>query len=371
MLTDKQYNKFLKFTPVFISDHRQIIKKLENLENILNKVYPNFLIAYSFKTNYKYAKSRFIKKTNLLAEVVSEREYLIAKKNGFKNEKIIFNGPYKKNLSTLVKNNVNLNIDNFSELNSLIERNFNGKIGLRVNINIKGMDQSRFGFNIENSEAEQAIELIKRSKLKLVGIHCHLGTNINSLYAYKKMAQKISLFVNELEKKHNISIKSIDLGGGFPSSSYLPNSYKNKPESIENILKIITSEIKNNINSKKLPTLILEPGRYLIDDATLFFTKVIDIKINNQIQKITTDATINMIPSIWYKPQKIKKLAKTKQKKVKSIVYGSSCQENDILYKGNFWICKKNDILVFYSMGAYNASMAPSFIFDKPNEIMI
>lgn len=371
MLADKQYNKFLKFTPVFISDHKQILLKLKRLEKILEKKYPNFLIAYSFKTNYAYAKSTFIRNNNLLAEVVSEKEYIIAKDNKFRDERIIFNGPYKKNLSTLIKSKVNVNIDNFSELDYLVKSNIKGTIGIRVNTKINGMDQSRFGFNIENLDAEKAVEKVKNSKLQLENIHCHIGTNINSLYAYKKMSQNVALFVNKLSENHNISIKSIDLGGGFPSNSYLPKNYKNDPVTIENIIATITSQLKNNLKLKKLPTLIFEPGRYLVDDATYFFTKVIDVKSENKQQKITTDATVNMIPSVWYKPHKIKKLSNTQKHKVKSIIYGSSCQENDILFKGNFWNCKKDDILVFYSMGAYNASMSSSFIFEKPTEIVI
>ena len=82
---------------------------------------------------------------------------------------------------------------------------------------------------------------------------------------------------------------------------------------------------------------------------------------------------MNMIPTVWYKPQKIKVLSQKNDIKnvFKTTIFGSSCQENDILFKEEFLECKKDDILIFYSMGAYNSSQASNFIFDAPKEIVI
>ncbi len=375
MVTDEQYTNILQLTPVYVCDHKLVVKKLQKLDNILRKEYPNYKIAYSFKTNYSFAQSEQIKKLGLLAEVVSEKEFNLAKKNGFKDENIIFNGPNKNNatLCELINRGVKVNIDNFSELNYLINKKIKESVGIRVNTNIKNFPASRFGFNIENGEAVMAIELLKRHSIEVDTIHCHIGTNINSLFAYKSMAKNISNLVTKIRSSYGVLINCLDLGGGFPSSSLLPSSYSEPPLSIESIVSVITKEIKKTVKLSDLPKIIFEPGRYLVDDATFFFTKVLDSKIDEKKQNLTINTTINAIPSVWYKPQKIRVLKKFpfKSKKMQTTIYGSSCQENDIIFTGSFPECKTNDILIFYSMGAYNASIASDFIFDKPKEIVI
>lgn len=375
MLTTTKYNKLLCITPVYICDQTVVEKKLNELKRILTKEYPNFKIAYSFKTNYSFAKSKQIKSFSLLAEVVSENEFKMAKKNKFKNFDIIFNGPNKNNtiLTKLINSGVNVNIDNFSEIKSLDETKIKKTVGIRVSTNIKGLSPSRFGFNIENGNAIKALKLLNKKSIKVNTIHCHIGTNINSLFAYKKMAQNVSKFITSIEKYGNTTIKNIDLGGGFPSNSLLPLGYEQNKISIEDIIKTITKELKKNLNSKEFPTLIFEPGRYLVDDATYLFTKVIDSKVENHRQTLIIDTTVNSMPSVWYKPQKIKVIhnRQVKKAKISTTIYGSSCQENDVIFTGDFPNCITNDILVFYSMGAYNASLASDFIFGKPTEIVI
>jgi len=374
MFTNKQYNRLISNTPVFICDSNVVLYKLSVIENFLNIHYPNYKIAYSFKTNYSFALSKKIKDTKLLAEVVSQKEYLLAKKNNFSDNQIIFNGPNKdlSKISDLIKKGVTVNIDNFSELNWLIKQNISGEIGLRVNIKIKKMKLSRFGFSLEDN-FKKALQLIIDSKLKLSALHCHIGTNINGPYAYKVVAKKMAELVNELYITKGIVIKTIDLGGGFPSDALLPIEYEELPTSIKEYLSVITNELNKTLNVKDKPSLILEPGRYLVDDSVKFFTKVIDSRLLDEKQVLTVDATMNMIPTVWYKPQKIKVLSQKNDIKnvFKTTIFGSSCQENDILFKEEFLECKKDDILIFYSMGAYNSSQASNFIFDAPKEIVI
>lgn len=375
MLTDSKYIKLLSMTPVFICDSMIIKQKLNDITTILKNKYPKFKIAFSFKTNYLFAQSNNLRDYKLLAEVVSKKEYLMAKKNNIKDSNIIFNGPNKQiDAQEFITNGGTLNIDNFSELNSLFKKKVFGRVGIRVNFKIKGHAKSRFGFNVDNGEAYKAIELMKNNGMKVETIHCHLGTNINSLFAYKSMSINAAHLINKLISNYDININQLDLGGGFPSNAPLPSTYFGKPLEIKSIISEITANLNKFLNQGSKPTLIFEPGRYLIDDAVYFFTRIIDVKLENGHQQITTDSTINMIPSVWYRPQKIRKFSKNSKSMntyLNTKIFGSSCQENDILYSGRFTPCQINDILVFYFMGAYNSNLAPDFIFEKPKEIIV
>lgn len=375
----KQIEKLLNknSTPLFIVDKNILLERLEELEKALKKHWKNHQIAYSFKTNYEIVNSSIFKNHNIWAEVVSGWEYQMAKKLGFKGRQIIFNGPYKKNeeLLTGFKDGALIFIDNFDELNRIKKITPSEKkllnIGLRINVEIAGMGKSRFGFSVDNNDAKSAINKINSARnLRLVGFHVHIGSDIDSLQAYKQAAKALCCFIKDNVHNYQSSIEFIDFGGGFPASGLKPLHRKKwHPKPVEKYVKAITKELAQLFLNKET-LLILEPGRYLADDATIFITKVINKTTSQNRQVLTADAAITMLPLTYYRPQIIKVFSKNLNEKtnpmVDSIVYGSTCKEDDILYKSQLPRAEIGDYLVYYVMGAYNQSMSSNFIFDKP-----
>ena len=76
-----------------------------------------------------------------------------------------------------------------------------------------------------------------------------------------------------------------------------------------------------------------------------------------------------MLSSVWFRPQIIDFPKNKKNKKINTIIYGSSCQEDDVLYQGDLPYLKNNDLIYFYCVGAYNQNMGNNFIFPKPQTI--
>src|SRR3989344_9409335 len=102
----KQYG-----SPMFVISERIIKKKYRLFSEALQKYYPNSQIAYSVKTNYLPGVVNTMKTLGCWAEVVSGFEYWLAKKIGFPENQIIFNGPDKKDseLETALKNEAAVN----------------------------------------------------------------------------------------------------------------------------------------------------------------------------------------------------------------------------------------------------------------------
>jgi len=92
----------------------------------------------------------------------------------------------------MIKYGVRINVDNFDELLliSKINKSYSRKIkiGVRLNSNIGNYPWSKFGFNIESGEAEQVVEIVGKQlkNIDIIGLHIHIGTNINKLSFYKK-----------------------------------------------------------------------------------------------------------------------------------------------------------------------------------------
>lgn len=374
----KQIEKLLNknSTPLFIAYKDILLERLEELEKALKKHWKNYQIAYSFKTNYEIAKSNIFKKRSLWAEVVSDKEYKMAKNLGFNGKQIIFNGPYKTNNALLqaLKDRALIFVDNFSELDRLLKISLslkkNYQIGLRLNTKIPHLGESRFGFSINRGEARQAVKKIMASKnIKLAGFHMHIGTDIDNPLCYREAARSLKKFI-----KSNIpnltDIKYLDFGGGFPANG-LPPLHRNKwnPFPIEHYIKVITKELIQLFPNQK-PLLILEPGRYLVDDAAIFITKVINSKNLKEKQILTINAAITMLPLTYYRPQIVKVFDKNlKEKKgsiIGSIVHGATCREDDVLYQNQLPKTEIGDFIIYYATGAYNLNMGNDFIFNRP-----
>ena len=348
-------------TPFFLIDQSIIKTRYELIKKNLTKSWgTKNIIAYSFKTNYKIGEEFKKQKIETYAEVVSKMEYQKAKTAGYLDSQIIYNGPNKENLMEVLKYPTMINLDNFTELETVIEqkKNIKSMIGLRLNSELKA---SRFGFNIENGEAELAIKKLNEAGIKIRGLHIHLGF-FTSPKIYKLISKKIIKFI----QKNNLNIEYIDFGGGFPSHGDKPYGYKKLPYyPIDDYISQICKPLNNFYRNKNKPFLILEPGRFLVDDSAILVSRVLDIKTGKNSQKIILDATNNMLSSVWFRPQIIKIFETKSRKKISTIIYGSSCQEDDILYQGKLPTIKVGDLVIFYCVGAYNQNMNGDFIFPK------
>jgi diaminopimelate decarboxylase len=210
-----------------------------------------------------------------------------------------------------------------------------------------------------------------QNNIPLSGVHIHLGSNIQQPKLYFICAQKIVSFLSQFSIK---TISYIDFGGGYPSHGNLPDSSIQSNQDISTYIPSITKPFANLFPNKK-PKLILEPGRFLVDDSTILISKVVNIKTAKNQQYIILDSTINMLPSAWYRKLIIKtytpKLLPNNSPTLNTIVYGSTCQETDYLYRGLLPKISQNDIIIFFCVGAYNQSQTSNFIFKQPETVYL
>lgn len=364
-------------TPFFLVDIGILKNRVRDIKFSCQKNWSNYKIAFSFKTNYEVAKLNVFKDLGLWAEVVSGREYKMAKALGYDGNKIIFNGPLKKtgDLKYALNDGALVFVDNLDELNRVkkysILINKKVDIGIRLRTKIPKLNESRFGFSIDNGEALEIVNLIESNPLiNLVGLHIHIGTDIDNPKRYQFATMAITNFIVKNIKSYKDKIKFIDFGGGFPSHGIASfGRMKWNPKPINSYIGVITKQLKTIFKDKR-PTLIFEPGRYLVDDAMMFVSEVTNRRIAGGTQILTTNATTTMLPLVYYRPQIVKifgnDLNEKKNNSIKSIVYGASCREDDVVYNQPLPNAEIGDILVYFVVGAYNQNMACDFIFKKP-----
>ena len=82
-------------SPLYVFQKEEFVKNYLHFEKCFKNLYPKYQLAYSYKTNYTPVICEIVKQLGGYAEVVSDMEYNVAKRLGYDNEKIIYNGPYK------------------------------------------------------------------------------------------------------------------------------------------------------------------------------------------------------------------------------------------------------------------------------------
>ena len=372
-------------SPVFAVSEKTIRETYNEAKQAFATRYPKVQFAWSYKTNYLNAICKIYHSEGSWAEVVSGFEYDKAISNGVSPKKIIFNGPdkSKKDLEKAISNGSYIHIDHFDELYDIISISKTSKerpkVAIRVNMDTGIYPQwDRFGFNYENGEAWNALNRIMLSEtIDLVGLHTHIGTYIMTPNAYAVAASKLSELAVSLDKKYKHKIKYIDMGGGFASKNTLKGAYlpgKDTCPTFDQFAEAITNAIINSeIDPKHMPTLFLETGRALIDDAgNIAGTVMANKRLADGRRSMIIDTGVNMLfTSFWYEHE-IYPAQEISSHTEDTTIYGPLCMNIDIIRSSvNFPLLNKGDNYVIKRVGAYNMTQWMQFITLRPNIILI
>jgi diaminopimelate decarboxylase len=372
-------------SPLFVISEKTIRETYQKAHHAFTTRYPKVQFAWSYKTNYLDAVCRIFHQEGSWAEVVSGFEYDKALGNGVKGSQIIFNGPDKtdKDLEKAIQNDSLIHIDHFDEMYcilSLAEKlGKKPKVAIRVNMDTGVYPMwDRFGFNYENGDAWDAINRIMiNDKLELVGLHAHIGTYMMTANSYKIAAGKLADLAHGIEKKYGVHIKYIDVGGGFASRNTLKGAYypgSDTTPSFEEYAEAISSALLNSqLDPRNLPTLILETGRALIDDAGyLLGTVIANKRLSSGNRATIVDVGVNlMFTSFWY-AHEVYPAAPTSEHLEETTLYGPLCMNIDVLREAiAFPLLKKGDHFVIKRIGAYNMTQWMQFITLRPNVVLI
>jgi diaminopimelate decarboxylase len=372
-------------SPLFIISEQRVRQNYKAAVRAFNTRYPKVQFAWSYKTNYMNAVCNIFHQEGSWAEVVSGFEYKKALGNGVAGSNIIFNGPDKHigEIRLAIENDSLLHIDHFEELYALIdlcsELNKKARVAIRVNMDTGIYPKwDRFGFNLENGQAWNALtKIVASGKLQLIGLHAHIGTFMLSTQAYSLAATKLSQLALDCKTQLHTSIKYLDLGGGFPSQNTLKGSFLPGADTVPSIDEfaeaITTSILKAGFRTEELPLLILETGRALIDDAGyLLGTVLANKRLSDGRRATIMDFGVNiMFTSFWY-DHKISPAQEMSQFTEETVMYGPLCMNIDVVRESvSLPLLNKGDHVVVHKVGAYNMTQWMQFIAMRPNIVLI
>jgi len=376
-------------SPLFVVSESTLRKNYQRFYRAFSSRYPNVQFAWSYKTNYLSAICNTFHQMGSYAEVVSAFEYEKAIAHGVPGDKIIFNGPYKNKdiLEKVIEQQSVINIDHLDELFLLEklaqEKNVKLDVGIRLNFNTGYSEPwSRFGFNVESGQAIDAAWRIKSSEfLTLTGLHSHIGTFILETRAYTSQIEIMCEFMNQVEKETDCVIETLDIGGGFASHNalqgiYLPPdqvvpSIEQYSEAIcDTLLSLTHDREKRGLNR---PTLILETGRAMVDDAEHLISSVVANKrLPDGRRALVIDSGVNILFTAFWYNHHVFPTRPLDGVVEETVIYGPLCMNIDVIRQSIMLPpLDVGDSLIFTPVGAYNNTQWMQFIEYRPAVVMI
>lgn len=380
-------------TPLYVMDEDLIRENCRQFVGSMEKYYGGAgLVCYASKAFCCKAMCKIMKEENMGLDVVSGGELYTAASAGFPMEKVCFHGNNKTDWElemALEKNVGRIIVDNIFELerlNKLAEKaGKKAKIMYRIKPGIDahthdfvktGQIDSKFGFALETGEAFEAVKAaIKLDNIDLVGLHCHIGSQIFDIDPFVHAAEVMLTFIAKIKDELGFEVKELNLGGGFGIkyvNSDVPTAYEKFMESVSAKVHEVCAE--KNI---KLPFILIEPGRSIAAPAGLTLYTVGGIKeIPNIRTYVSIDGGMTDNPRYaLYKSQyDIEVANRAGEPKTETITLAGKCCESGDLIGEHMPVqhVEVGDIMAVLATGAYNYSMSSNYNrIPKPAVVMV
>lgn len=353
-------------TPLYVYSQNTISAAFKHYQQVFSSF--ALLLCYAVKANSNLSILSHLAHLGAGFDIVSGGELQRVLTVGVHPQKIIFSGVNKSEdeIELALKTDILcFNIESLPEIERIqkIARRLRKKapISFRINPNIDakthpyistGLRNNKFGIPYEM--AEQAYLYAKNlSHLSLIGIDCHIGSQLMDTTPLQKAADKLFILIERLEHL-GICLDHVDLGGGIG----IPYHQEPLPDYTS-----YAAHISSFFHRHPQMRLILEPGRSIIGPAGALVTKVDFIKLQTHKNFIIVDAGMNdlMRPALYQSDHTILPVQKRDITPIIADVVGPICESTDKLAVDRKLQITAGDYLAIQDAGAYAASMASHY----------
>lgn len=356
-------------------------------------------IAYSFKTNPVPGVLRRLRAAGVGAEVISAYELWLALENGFTPAQIVYDGPAKSPNSLrlalerdvgLVNLNSRCEIAPFAALSREVGKR--PRVGLRVVV--PGGWSGQLGERVDTGAALRAFAEARRTpELRVVALHAHLGGEIATAERLAWFVDSVLAFTDQLREVLGIELEILDLGGSLAcpvvrhkgalearlNMAFGADLLPRDPASVIPIREAVALVIgrverHHHAQGRRVPRVILEPGRALSSDAQMLLTRVVNVQ--DEVDGVThavLDAGICVASPVPDEVHQLYPLAPPRRGGRRAYrLVGPICSPADVLYPSwHLPPLRPGDGLAIMASGAYFVPFASSFSFAQPGVVMI
>lgn len=369
-------------TPLYVMEEDVIRSAMKSYRKSIEEFYGGKgLVCYASKAFSCKEIYRIAKEEQIGIDVVSAGELYTALCVGFPMEKVCFHGNNKspEELRMALQHNVGrIIVDNLTELNLLSamakDMGKTATILLRVKPGVDahthsfirtGQIDSKFGLALETGEAMEAVKAsLKADNVKLLGLHCHIGSQILDVEPFVHTVEIMMTFLSDIKKETGAVLTDLNLGGGFG----IRYTDEDTPVPYHEYMKAVSVMVKGKAAELGLPQpfILIEPGRSIVGEAgTTLYTVGSIKKIPGIRTYVAVDGGMCDNPRYALYQSKYDMLLANRANASISgtvTVAGKCCESGDLLGE-NIPLpqAETGDILAVLSTGAYNYSMSSHY----------
>jgi diaminopimelate decarboxylase len=326
------------------------------------------LICYAVKANSNLAVLQQLAQLGSGFDIVSLGEMRRVLQAGGQAQRIVFSGVGKREDEIVAALQAGIRCFNVEVADELERINrLAGQLGLiapvsfRVNPDVDaqthpyistGLKENKFG--IDNAIA---VDLYRHAAnlphIRVVGIDCHIGSQLTSLTPFLDALDKVLSLVDQLAK-HGIELEHIDLGGGL-GICYNQEQPPAPQQYVEALLQRLAGRSQQ---------IMLEPGRAIVGNAGILLTRVEYLKPTASKNFAVVDAAMNdlirpALYSAWQDIQPAQQHASLVAQPWD--IVGPVCETGDFLGKQRELALQQGDLLAVRSAGAYGFTMSSNY----------
>jgi diaminopimelate decarboxylase len=374
-------------TPCFIYSQQDIYQRIGELKRDLPEI---------VKLNYALKSNPFAPLVGQLAnwvdgfDVASHKELVLALSSGMPAHKISIAGPGKSRtlLEAAIASGIVINIESENELNLIYklctEFSYKANIAIRINPDFElknsGMKMSGGSkpFGIDAEKVPNLLKSLDFNMVTLKGFHIFTGSqNLNHEALIEAQNKTFDLAYRLLEEQ-GIKITQLNIGGGF-GIPYFP---KEQPLQVEPIIENLTKLASHYAPLLGLEEIHLELGRYLVGEAGVYLSKVLDKKDSRGKTYLITDggmhhhlANSGNLGQVLRKNYPVVLANRVSAPEYEEVnISGPLCTPLDIMAeKVHLPEAHIGDFIAVLQSGAYGPSASPKDFLSQPqvHELMI
>ncbi|WP_166444163.1 diaminopimelate decarboxylase [Pararobbsia silviterrae] len=327
-------------------------------------------IHVAVKANSNLAVLNVFARAGAGFDIVSGGELARALKAGASADRIVFSGVGKTagEMRVALEAGVKcFNVESIPELDRLnavaAELGKRAPVSLRVNPDVDpkthpyistGLKSNKFGVAFE--EARETYRAAARmSHLAIVGIDCHIGSQITEISPYLDALDKVLGLVEQIEAD-GVTIHHVDVGGG------LGIRYDDEtPPEIGELVKAVLDRIAERGHGHR--EVLFEPGRSLVGNAGVLLTRVEYLKPGSVKHFAIVDAAMNDLarPAMYEAYHAIDAVKPRDGAATTYDVVGPVCESGDWLGRDRALALEPGDLLAIRSAGAYGFTMSSNY----------
>ncbi len=359
-------------TPLYVVSEKRIRDNYNRIYDALIRNYKYVRVYYAAKANSNLTVLRILQSQGAYLDTVSPGEVFMGLISGYTQDRIMFTGTSVRNdeLKMLADANITVNVDSQPELDRLLKIGVPQILSVRVNPEIGAGHHSHCitagpdsKFGLWEEETIQAYAIAKRARVERFGIHMHIGSGILGVEPYVLAVDKLLSIAKRVHDEVGIDFEFIDIGGGFG----VPYKPEDKEFDLAEFAAKVVAPFKGKVAEYGLgkPFLCIEPGRYLVCDASILLTTVNTVKVTPSKKFVEVDAGFNTLvrPTMYgsYHPILVSNKLALADKETYDVV-GPICESGDSLAKDRTLPqVEEGDLLAVLNAGAYGFSMSSQY----------